>query len=235
MSVSLLWAWPMAAPAGYAAAMFYAISYALMAAAAFGSIDPARRGAASKPMISMTSAACGDQSPGYALLILFVMASLAGMPPFLGFFAKLVVIQAALVAGMSWLAIVAGGLRRDRRVLLPAPDPGDVLRGSRRRTAAQIHPDSHLRAAFVLNASALLVLGIFAEPLLHWCSAGISRPDSVAALGEASGGRRYNVRSLMRGGAVWQLVGLITRRSQVQILPPLPVFIATGSWPCCAV
>src|SRR5690606_999595 len=28
----------------------------------------------------------------------------------------------------------------------------------------------------------------------------------------------------MRGGAVWQLVGLITRRSQVQILPPLPAF-----------
>src|SRR5690606_15086084 len=27
---------------------------------------------------------------------------------------------------------------------------------------------------------------------------------------------------LLRGGAVWQLVGLITRRSQVQILPPLP-------------
>src|SRR5579864_5340264 len=27
---------------------------------------------------------------------------------------------------------------------------------------------------------------------------------------------------LVRGGAVWQLVGLITRRSQVQILPPLP-------------
>src|SRR4029077_2223536 len=29
---------------------------------------------------------------------------------------------------------------------------------------------------------------------------------------------------LVRGGAVWQLVGLITRRSQVQILPPLPIF-----------
>src|SRR5690606_17915231 len=35
--------------------------------------------------------------------------------------------------------------------------------------------------------------------------------------------RTYNARSLLRGGAVWQLVGLITRRSQVQILPPLPV------------
>ena len=32
------------------------------------------------------------------------------------------------------------------------------------------------------------------------------------------------VGSLVRGGAVWQLVGLITRRSQVQILPPLPIF-----------
>ena len=31
--------------------------------------------------------------------------------------------------------------------------------------------------------------------------------------------------ALMRGGAVWQLVGLITRRSQVQILPPLPGFL----------
>jgi hypothetical protein len=31
---------------------------------------------------------------------------------------------------------------------------------------------------------------------------------------------------LVRGGAVWQLVGLITRRSQVQILPPLPIFIS---------
>src|SRR5215475_5845081 len=32
---------------------------------------------------------------------------------------------------------------------------------------------------------------------------------------------------LVRGGAVWQLVGLITRRSQVQILPPLPFPTAT--------
>ncbi len=31
-----------------------------------------------------------------------------------------------------------------------------------------------------------------------------------------------NIPLLVRGGAVWQLVGLITRRSQVQILPPLP-------------
>ena len=38
-------------------------------------------------------------------------------------------------------------------------------------------------------------------------------------------GNRYTSRPLMRGGAVWQLVGLITRRSQVQILPPLPFIL----------
>ena len=36
-------------------------------------------------------------------------------------------------------------------------------------------------------------------------------------------GLPYNHRHQVRGGAVWQLVGLITRRSQVQILPPLPI------------
>src|SRR5688572_27190457 len=35
------------------------------------------------------------------------------------------------------------------------------------------------------------------------------------------------MRVPLRGGAVWQLVGLITRRSQVQILPPLPAFRAS--------
>jgi hypothetical protein len=39
----------------------------------------------------------------------------------------------------------------------------------------------------------------------------------------------YNRFSLTRGGAVWQLVGLITRRSQVQILPPQPTFASLSS------
>ena len=35
----------------------------------------------------------------------------------------------------------------------------------------------------------------------------------------------------VRGGAVWQLVGLITRRSQVRILPPLPTLEGSRSGP----
>ena len=44
-----------------------------------------------------------------------------------------------------------------------------------------------------------------------------------AALKFVVGVRTLQRPELMRGGAVWQLVGLITRRSQVQILPPLPL------------
>ena len=62
-------------------------------------------------------------------------------------------------------------------------------------------------------------------------------PRTAAAPPEARGLRRFSrgglqwggaiviIPLLLRGGAVWQLVGLITRRSQVQILPPLPCFL----------
>src|SRR5690349_22703223 len=46
--------------------------------------------------------------------------------------------------------------------------------------------------------------------------AGLQRPP-----------RPHIIAGLLRGGAVWQLVGLITRRSQVQILPPLPPPLAS--------
>ena len=54
---------------------------------------------------------------------------------------------------------------------------------------------------------------------LHACRSTLEDPS-----GEIDGRRRAAVQSkpLTRGGAVWQLVGLITRRSQVQILSPQP-------------
>ena len=154
---------------GYSAAMFYALSYSVMGAAAFGSIILlSRRGFDAENISDFRG--LWKTNPMHALLILFIMASLAGVPPFLGFWAKLVVIGAALDAGMTWLAIlsvvcaVLGAfyyLRLIRAMFFEEAD-GD---------GAQVHPDSHLRAAFAVNAAALLVLGIFAEPLMHWCQA----------------------------------------------------------------
>ena len=157
---------------GYAAAMFYAISYSIMAAAAFGAIILlSRRGFEADKVSDFRG--LWQRNPMQALLVLFVMASLAGIPPFIGFWAKLEVIRAALAGGLGWLAVVAvvtaviGAfyyLRVIRAMFFEEAD-GD---------GPQIHPDSHLRLAFALNASALLVLGVFAEPIMYWCRASFS-------------------------------------------------------------
>jgi NADH-quinone oxidoreductase subunit N len=154
-------------PLGYGAAMFYAVSYSIMGAAAFAAILVlSRKGFDAENIADFRG--LWKTHPWYALLVLMVMASLAGVPPFLGFWSKLVVIQAALDAGMAWLAILAvvcavlGAfyyLRVIRAMFFEDAD-GD---------GAVIHPDSHVRAAFALNALALLGLGIFAQPLMAWC------------------------------------------------------------------
>jgi NADH-quinone oxidoreductase subunit N len=108
------------------------------------------------------------KNPGYAFLVLFVIASLAGIPPFLGFFAKLQVIVAALQGGYQWLAIwavvcaVIGAfyyLKLIRTMFFEKPDSDSV----------QVNADNHLRAAFAINAAALLVLGVFSNGILAWC------------------------------------------------------------------
>jgi NADH-quinone oxidoreductase subunit N len=156
-----------AGPSGYAAAMFYAMSYAAMATAAFGAIVLlSRRGFEAERIADFRGLWQKDGT--HALLVLFVMASLAGVPPFLGFWAKLEVIKAAVEGGMVWLAIlsvvcaVVGAfyyLRVVRAMFFEEPESD----------GPQLHPDGHLRAAFAVNAAALLVLGIFAEPLLDAC------------------------------------------------------------------
>ena len=161
-----------ASPLGYAAAMFYALSYALMGAAAFAAIILlSRRGFEAERIADFRG--LWKTHPGQALLVLFIMASLAGVPPFLGFWAKLVVIGAALDAGMTWLAVlsvvcaVLGAfyyLRIIRAMFFEEPE-GD---------GAVVHADSHLRVVFALNAGALLVLGLFTQPLLRWCQAAFA-------------------------------------------------------------
>ncbi|MGH8029977.1 MAG: NADH-quinone oxidoreductase subunit NuoN [Arenimonas sp.] len=154
-------------PTGYAAAMFYAVSYAVMAAAAFASILLLSRRGFDAERIADFRGLWQKNGP-HALLVLFIMASLAGVPPFLGFWAKLEVIKAALDGGLAWLAILAvvcaviGAfyyLRIVRAMFFEEPE-GD---------GPQLHPDGHVRVAFAVNAGALLVLGVFAEPLLAAC------------------------------------------------------------------
>jgi NADH-quinone oxidoreductase subunit N len=156
-------------PQGYAAAMFYAITYAIMSAAAFGAIIVmSSRGFESENIDDFKG--LNARNPWMAGLVLCVMASLAGVPPFLGFWSKLAVLRAALQGNMLWLAIVGivfaviGSFYYLRVIKVmyfdePVGD-GPVERN-----------DRPLRIAFGVNALSLLFLGLAWNPLMAWCLA----------------------------------------------------------------
>ncbi|WP_374350516.1 NADH-quinone oxidoreductase subunit NuoN [Thermomonas sp.] len=157
---------------GYAASMFYAISYALMATAAFGVIVLlSRRGFEADNIDDFKGLNARD--PWSAGMVLCVMASLAGIPPFLGFWAKLAVLRAAIHGGMLWLAIVGvvfaviGAfyyLRVIKVMYFDEPVGEPVLP----------RDDRLLRLVFAVNALGLLVLGMFWSPLMAWCQAAFT-------------------------------------------------------------
>lgn len=152
---------------GFAAAMFYAISYALMSAAAFGAIVVlSSRGFEADRIDDYKG--LNARNPWLAGLILCVMASLAGLPPFLGFWAKLAVLRAALEGGMLWLAIVGvmfavvGAfyyLRVVKAMYFDEPQ-GEF---------PQPVKDRPLNIVFGVNALALLALGFAWNPIMAWC------------------------------------------------------------------
>jgi NADH-quinone oxidoreductase subunit N len=92
--------------AGYRAALYYTIVYVIMAVGGFGMIILlSRRGFEADGLEDFKG--LNARSPWYAAVMLMIMFSMAGVPPFVGFWAKLAVIQAALGADLLWLAIAA--------------------------------------------------------------------------------------------------------------------------------
>jgi NADH-quinone oxidoreductase subunit N len=93
-------------PAGYRGALFYTVAYVLMSLGSFAMILLlSRKGFEADRIEDFRGLA--QHRPWFAWMMLFLMASTAGVPPFVGFFSKLYVIQAVLDVGLTWLAIVA--------------------------------------------------------------------------------------------------------------------------------
>jgi len=152
---------------GYASAMFYAISYAIMAAASFGAIVVLSRNGFEADRIDDYKG-LNARSPWMAWLVLCVMASLAGVPPFLGFWSKLAVLRAAWEGGLVWLTIVGivfaviGAfyyLRVIRAMFFDEPEGEPMVQ----------RDDLVLRVVFAVNALGLLVLGLAWSPIMAWC------------------------------------------------------------------
>ena len=155
----------------YSAAMFYVITYALTTMGTFGIILLlAREGFEADEIADLRG--LNKRSPWYAFVMLLLMFSLAGIPPTMGFYAKLVVIQALLGSGMStgmvWLAVIAVLLSlvaayyylRIVKVMY-FDEPAD---------ASPIVATQDMRVALSINGAAALVLGIVPQYLLALCA-----------------------------------------------------------------
>jgi NADH-quinone oxidoreductase subunit N len=154
--------------AGYQAAMFYTLTYVLTAMAGFGLIMLlARRGFESDRLDDFKG--LNERSPWFAAMMLVVMFGMAGVPPFVGFFAKLYVLRAVIDAGLTWLAAAAvffsiiSAFYYIRLVKLMYFDraPAD---------ARPVRAEFDMRFLLSGNGLAILLLGLLPGPLMALCA-----------------------------------------------------------------
>ncbi len=91
---------------GYSSAMFYTVSYAMMSLGGFGIVMLLARSGFEADQLDDYKG-LNQRSPWYAFMMLILMFSMAGVPPTLGFWAKLAVLKAIIHIDMVWLAGVA--------------------------------------------------------------------------------------------------------------------------------
>jgi NADH-quinone oxidoreductase subunit N len=162
-----------AAANAYSSAMFYVITYVLTTLATFGIILLlAREGFESEEIADL--AGLNQRSPLYAGVMAACMFSLAGVPPLVGFYAKLSVLQALIASGQTGaiaLAIFAvmmsliGAfyyLRIVKVMYFDAPI-----------TATTVSASSDVRVVLSLNGALILILGILPGGLMTLCAQAI--------------------------------------------------------------
>ncbi|WP_296493534.1 NADH-quinone oxidoreductase subunit NuoN [Rhodoferax sp.] len=162
---------PEAAANAYGSSMFYVVSYVLTTLVSFGIILLLSRNGFESEEIS-DFAGLNQRSPFYAALMAVCLFSLAGIPPMIGFYAKLAVLQALLASGGTLPLVLAvfavmmslvGAfyyLRVVKVMYFDAPTG----------TAGEISSPFEVRAVLSLNGALLLVLGIVPGGLMALCA-----------------------------------------------------------------
>ncbi len=155
-----------ATAAGYAASLYYVLVYALMSVAAFGLLVILSRHGVEIEQIDDLKG-LNKRNPWIAFMMMIVMFSMAGVPPTVGFFTKLLVLKTLVDVHMTWVAVlgllfaVIGVFYYLRIIKVmyfeDAPDT----------TPLQL--SKPINAIFSVNCLALLYLGIFPGVLVTAC------------------------------------------------------------------
>ena len=156
----------------YSSAMFYVIAYVLMTTGAFGMILMMSRAGFEADNIQDFKG-LNKRSPWFAGIMLMIMFSMAGVPFFIGFFAKFSVLQAVIAAGYLWLAIVAVFfsligtfyyLRVVKVMYFDAPDDDTPLTAT-----------NDMRLLISANGLAVAFLGMFPQVIMSLCAYALLR------------------------------------------------------------
>ena len=159
----------------YSSAMFYTVTYVLTTLGTFGLIALlAREGFEAEEISDLKG--LNQRSPWYAAVMAIFMFSLAGVPPAVGFYAKLAVLQALVSTNQSlyiWLAVIA--------VLLSLVGAFYYLRVVKvmyfdeATDTAPITSSADARAVMSVNGLAVLVFGILPGGLMTLCAQAIGK------------------------------------------------------------
>jgi NADH-quinone oxidoreductase subunit N len=159
----------------YSSAMFYVVTDVLTTLGTFGMIMLLSRAGHEAERID-DFRGLARRSPWFAGVMAVFMFSLAGIPPTVGFYAKLAVLQALVSTndvGMIWLAVVAVVLS-----LLGAYYYLRVVKVMYFDEPVDVHPlggRSDVRIMLSLNGAAILLLGILPGGLMQLCAQAIVR------------------------------------------------------------
>lgn len=155
---------------GYSAAMFYIATYVLVAAGAFAIIAlMSQKGVELDRLDDLRG--LNTKNPWLAFMMLLLLFSMAGVPPTVGFIAKLGLLEALVEANFVWLAVVAlifaliGAYYYLRVVMLmyfEEPQAGTTA-------AMPVQLSTDMRLVITLNGMAALVLGLLPSYFIDLC------------------------------------------------------------------
>jgi len=154
--------------AGNSAAMFYVLVYSLMTLGAFGMVILLSRAGFEADELEDFKG-LNERNPWFAFIMLVIMFSMAGVPPMVGFYAKLSVLRAVIDIGLVWLAVFA--------VLFSAIGAFYYLRVikfmyfDRPEDSAPLAVNFDMRAVMSANGLLILALGIYPGALMGLCAA----------------------------------------------------------------